>query len=77
MPLKKKSVDLVCDIAELISLAGSGPNRKELLQSVVTAVAGHMRADVCSVYIYDEDEGVLTLRATEGLSKDAVGTVKL
>jgi len=75
--MKKRNVDLVCDIAELISLAEVGKNRKELLQGVVTSVAKHMRADVCSIYIYSEEEKELTLRATQGLAEEAIGVVKL
>ncbi len=75
--MKKRNVDLVCDIAELISLADAGHDRKVLLQSVVTSVAKHMQADVCSIYIYDEDDRELTLRATQGLDERAIGTVKL
>lgn len=75
--MKKRNVDLVCDIAELISLAETGRDRKELLQSVVTSVARHMHADVCSIYIYDDENRELALRATQGLSLDAIGNVKL
>lgn len=75
--MKKKNVDLVCDIAELISLAEDGGDRKELLQKVVTSVAAHMVADVCSIYIYDEDSKKLTLRATQGLDLKAIGQVTL
>ncbi len=75
--MRKRNVDLVCDIAELISLTESGGDRKELLKNVVTAVAKHMQADVCSIYIYDEEGRELTLRATQGLSDAAVGSVKL
>ncbi|QBG48737.1 phosphoenolpyruvate--protein phosphotransferase [Verrucomicrobia bacterium S94] len=78
MPMmKKRNVDLVCDIAELISLAEGGRDRRELLQQVVTSVASHMQADVCSIYIYDEEDKELTLRATQGLDERAIGTVKL
>ncbi|MDF7798028.1 phosphoenolpyruvate--protein phosphotransferase [Pontiellaceae bacterium B1224] len=75
--MKKRNVDLVCDIAELISLAEGGRDRRELLQKVVTSVAGHMHADVCSIYIYDEEHKELTLRATQGLDLMAIGEVKL
>jgi len=75
--MKKHNVDLVCDIAELISLAEGGRDRKELLQKVVASVAKHMHADVCSIYIYEEDARELTLRATAGLSEEAIGAVKL
>jgi phosphotransferase system enzyme I (PtsP) len=75
--MKKRNVDLVCDIAELISLAEVDKDRKELLQGVVTSVARHMHADVCSIYIYDEEDEKLTLRATQGLSEEAVGKIQL
>ena len=75
--MKKRNVDLVCDIAELISLSEGGQDRKELLQQVVSSVAKHMMADVCSIYIYEEESRELSLRATQGLSMGAIGTVKL
>lgn len=75
--MKKRNVDLVCDIAELMSLAEEGQDRKVLLQSVVTTVAKHMLADVCSIYIYDEENKELTLRATQGLDESAIGSVRL
>jgi phosphotransferase system enzyme I (PtsP) len=75
--VKKRNVDLVCDIAELMSLAEEGQDRKELLQGVVSSVGKHMQADVCSIYIYDEDHKELTLRATQGLDESAIGNVKL
>ncbi|MEI6891998.1 MAG: phosphoenolpyruvate--protein phosphotransferase [Pontiella sp.] len=75
--MKKRNVDLVCDIAELISLAEEGRARKELLQKVVISVAKHMNADVCSIYIYEEESKQLTLRATQGLDPAAIGDVSL
>ncbi|MEN7973097.1 MAG: phosphoenolpyruvate--protein phosphotransferase [Verrucomicrobiota bacterium] len=75
--MKKRNVDLVCDIAELISLADDGQTRLELMQSVVAAVARHMQADVCSIYIYDEVDKELALRATHGLSEEGIGRVRL
>ncbi|MCF7863870.1 MAG: phosphoenolpyruvate--protein phosphotransferase [Kiritimatiellales bacterium] len=75
--MKKRNVDLVCDIAELISVFDSEKKGKDILQSVVSTVAWHMRAAVCSIYIYDEESRELTLRATQGLNPDAVGRVKL
>jgi phosphotransferase system enzyme I (PtsP) len=75
--MKKKNVDLVCDIAELISVFDADKKDHDILQSVVSTVAWHMNAAVCSIYIYDEDNQELTLRATQGLNEDAVGEVKL
>jgi phosphotransferase system enzyme I (PtsP) len=75
--MKKRNVDLVCDIAELMSLADEGQDRKVLLQNVVTTVAKHMMADVCSIYIFDEEHSELILKATQGLDQSAIGNVKL
>ena len=75
--MKSKTVDLVCDIAELLSEAGRDDMRQNILQTVVTAVARHMQADVCSIYIYDEQSERLTLYATEGLCQSAVGKTTL
>ena len=73
----KKNVDLVCDVAELISVFDKEQGEQDILQRVVSTVAWHMRAAVCSIYIYDEQDGVLVLRATKGLNPDAVGKVQL
>ena len=75
--MKKKNVDLVCDIAELMSLAEEGQDRRVLLQNLVTTVAKHMLADVCSIYIYDDESRALSLRATTGLDQSAIGNVTL
>jgi phosphotransferase system enzyme I (PtsP) len=52
---------------------GEDPNR---LDRVVELVASTMVADVCSIYIRNEDESLL-LVATEGLRKDAVGRTRM
>lgn len=75
--MKKKNVDLVCDIAELISVFDAEGKGRDILKSVVSTVAWHMSAAVCSIYTYDEESQELTLRATQGLSQEAVGKVKL
>lgn len=75
--MKKRNVDLICDVAELISVFDGGGKGKDILQSVVSTVAWHMRAAVCSIYIYEEESRTLTLRATKGLRQEAVGGVRL
>ena len=76
--MKKRNVDLVCDIAELISVFDADKKKgKDILQAVVSTVAWHMKAAVCSIYLYDEESQELTLRSTQGLNPDAVGRVKL
>ncbi len=74
---KNSNVSMICDIAELSSLFEKSSGLDDFLQSAVSVVAYHMQAAVCSIYIYDEETRTLTLRATQGLRSDAVGTVRL
>jgi phosphotransferase system enzyme I (PtsP) len=50
---------------------------RETLGNVVDLVAKRLDADVCSIYLTDTDLSHLTLAATKGLSRDAVGSVRL
>lgn len=73
----KANVNMICDIAELSSLFEKSDSLDDFLQSAVSVVAYHMQAAVCSIYIYDDHSRTLTLRATQGLSDEAVGKVTL
>lgn len=75
--MSKASVSMICDIAELSALFEKSSSLDDFLQSAVSTVAWHMKAAVCSIYIYDKREQMLTLRATQGLSEGAVGNVQL
>lgn len=74
---KTANINMICDIAELSSLFEKSSSLDDFLQAAVSVVAYHMQAAVCSIYIYDEKTRTLTLRATQGLSPDAVGRVTL
>ena len=63
----KANVNMICDIAELSSLFEKSSSLDDFLQSAVSVVAWHMQAAVCSIYIYDDKERMLTLRATQGV----------
>ena len=63
----KSNIELICDIAERIALAQAEGDSSKLLQGVSASVAEHMRADVCRIYIFDERDEQLTLRATQGM----------
>lgn len=75
--MKKKHIDLLLSISEMDWVFSSGVDSQSLLSKVVATVAGHMKADVCSLYLYDEAARLLTLTATAGLPQDAVGRVTL
>ncbi|HMP72157.1 MAG TPA: phosphoenolpyruvate--protein phosphotransferase [Kiritimatiellia bacterium] len=68
---------MICNIGELAGLFERSASLEDFLQTVVSVVAYHMRAAVCSVYLYDEDGQELVLRATQGLNKESVGKVRL
>lgn len=73
----KSNVNMICDVVELTSLFEKSSSLDDFLQAAVSTVAYHMHAAVCSIYIYDEFNQVLTLRATQGLKASAVGNVQL
>jgi phosphotransferase system enzyme I (PtsP) len=75
--MKKDAVDLICSVAELTSLFESKAGLGGFLQKVVSLVAYHMKAAVCSVYLYDENTQDLVLTANQGLNPDCVGTLRL
>jgi phosphotransferase system, enzyme I, PtsP len=68
---------LICDIGELSAIITDAADLDGLLQRIVYTVAAHMEADVCSVYLYDEEKNELVLRATKGLLPSSVGNVRL
>lgn len=77
MSSRKDNVDLICNIGELAGLFEKSSSLEDFLQTVVSIVAYHMRAAVCSVYLYEDDKQDLVLTATQGLSADSIGKVRL
>ncbi len=78
-PNKKdtRNFDLLCDIAELTALFEKESSLSDFLKDVVHMVAAHMRADVCSVYLYNQAENTLFMRATKGLDPPRGVTISL
>ena len=68
---------LLCDVSELIALLTVSEDIENFLQRTVDLVARHMTADVCSIYLYDEESEELVLRATIGLNPTGIGYVRL
>lgn len=69
------NIELLCDISELNHLFRDSANVENLMQQTVDMVASHMKVDVCSIYTYDEDDKILMLKATRGLTIRSVGNV--
>ncbi len=49
----------------------------ETITNIVDLVAQRAQSDVCSLYLLEEDQKTLTLRATKGLDPAAIGKVSL
>lgn len=74
---RKDEVALMCDVSELIGLFDAKDGLDAFLQQAVSKVAWHMRAAVCSIYLYEPSRGDLLLRANQGLSRGMVGSLRL
>ncbi len=49
----------------------------ETINNIVHLVADRAHSDVCSLYLLDEDQQTLVLRATRGLTAESIGKVKM
>jgi phosphotransferase system enzyme I (PtsP) len=75
--MKKDTVELICSVSELTSLFESQAGLAGFLQKVVSLVAYHMKAAVCSVYLYDENTEELVLTANQGLNPKYIGNLRI
>jgi len=71
------SEKLLYDINELNHLFRESASIETLLDKAVEMVAARTQAAVCSIYLYNSEDRVLTLRATRGLNPESVGHVRL
>ncbi len=74
---KRTHFQLLCDIGELAHLLSDTSDIGMFLTQSVDLVARHLLADVCSIYLFDDREDALVLKATHGLNSNAVEVVKL
>jgi phosphotransferase system enzyme I (PtsP) len=70
-------IQMLCDIGELNSLVVDSTSIDKMLSQIVIMVAQHIHADVCSVYLYDDQQDLLILKATHGLNSNFVDKVRL
>ncbi len=71
------NAQLLYDISELNNLFRESASIQSLLDKTVEMVASHTGSDVCSVYLYNNENNELILSATRGLNPDSIGKVKL
>ncbi|GAB4164264.1 MAG: phosphoenolpyruvate--protein phosphotransferase [Geothermobacteraceae bacterium] len=64
-------------LEDISALILQSHNLDETLQNIVDLVARRMGTEVCSLYLLEADGVTLRLRATHGLTADAVGRVSM
>lgn len=64
-------------LRKIFQEAGELSSADELLQLIVTRVKDATRSSVCSIYLADEEHDDWVLVATEGLSSEAIGKVRM
>lgn len=74
---QKDNVALMCDIGELVGLFDFEAGLDAFLAKAVSTVAWHMRAAVCSIYLYESETQELVLRANQGLNPSLIGKLRL
>jgi len=70
-------LSLLYDIGELVVSMRANPDIPQLLNRVLEKVSEHLKAEVCSIYLYDESARELVLKATKGLNPEAVEKVRM
>ncbi len=73
----EKVYDLICSVRELTGIFQHKTNINGLLNLVVKLVAKHINTEACSIFLLDEIENNLVLRATAGLNSEFVGKIRL
>lgn len=61
----------------IISAANSSLDLEESLHTVAQTAATAMKTDICSIFVFDRNSGMLSLRATYGLDHGAIGHVAI
>ena len=62
---------------EVAQVASSTLDWDEMLRQIIDRTTSAMQAEVCSLYLLDKREGQLTLVATNGLNRRAIGRAKM
>ncbi|MCP4133502.1 MAG: phosphoenolpyruvate--protein phosphotransferase [bacterium] len=75
--MKTDHIKMLCDIGDLNSLFEESMSLADFLQMIVEMVADHMNAEVCSIYMYNEQTEELVLQATRGLNPDFINKITM
>jgi len=67
----------ISTLEDISALILQSHDLNETLDNIVTLVARRMHSEVCSIYLFDEEGETLWLRATQGLTPEAIGQVSM
>uniref|UniRef100_UPI003D1CF8DC phosphoenolpyruvate-utilizing N-terminal domain-containing protein n=1 Tax=Geoalkalibacter halelectricus TaxID=2847045 RepID=UPI003D1CF8DC len=67
----------ITTLEDISTLILQSHDLNETLTNIVTLVAKRMGTEVCSIYLLEDEGQTLCLRATRGLSRQAIGRVRL
>ncbi len=73
----RDNTKLICDVGEIGGLFTDSTSLESFLQKTVEMIAQHMNSQVCSIYLYNEEQRDLTLSATKGLNQEHIGQLRL
>ena len=70
-------LNLLCDLGDLAAIVTADAEIETFLAGATGLVAKHLKAHVCSIYLFDTLSRDLVLKATRGLNPDAVNQVRM
>lgn len=70
-------LNLLYDISEFSGLIRESTDIQNLLDRTVMMISQRLQAEVCSIYLFDEETRELVLKATKGLNPEAVEKVRM
>jgi phosphotransferase system, enzyme I, PtsP len=77
MKTNHQHLAMLCDIGELANLISKSKDIDSFLQQAVQLVACNLNADVGSIYLLDQANEELVLKATIGLNPQSVGRIRM
>jgi signal transduction histidine kinase len=72
-----RRLDELTFLAHVAHIAASARTWDELMGTIIDQARAAARADVCSLYVMDRDGTGVTLAATNGLDREAIGVARL
>jgi phosphotransferase system, enzyme I, PtsP len=77
MTMETDHIQMLLDIGELNNLFTGSISIEAFLQKIVEMVASHMKAQACSIYLYDESTDELVLKSTAGLNHGSIDKIRI